>query len=284
MWKIFFRRIQWWRSEVEIRTGRRSNRRSKMAEKSRVTPPRGQHESLVPGVSSSWLRPDSDQSRIWCRARPWLLCDSLNELTYLCGTLTVWQSFFFFFFWSFRECCLTRQWQSTECDTWYMVQRKNFDVIKFSSLSAPTKTEELTAGSDDFVGAEREENLIRMIPTRASLRYNFDVILRFLVDRYRRTKLPKPDASQFVVPARLPKPVTGSGGVSSSRFDDDVPKSTAHEQRRSLGESRKLRLDSNRTAPTIWQEGQHGLHSLPQLIDWWEHTTGAVHDRNLPTS
>ena len=46
--------------------------------------------------------------------------------------------------------------------------------IKFSSLSAPTKIEELTAGSDEktsiFVGAEREENLIGMIPTRASLR------------------------------------------------------------------------------------------------------------------
>ena len=39
-------------------------------------------------------------------------------------------------------------------------------VIKFSSLSAPTKIEELTAGSV----AEREENLIGMIPTRASLR------------------------------------------------------------------------------------------------------------------
>ena len=34
--------------------------------------------------------------------------------------------------------------------------------IKFSSLSAPTK----------YVGAEREENLIGMIPTRASLRLN----------------------------------------------------------------------------------------------------------------
>ena len=45
-----------------------------------------------------------------------------------------------------------------------------------------------------------------------------DVILRFLVDRYRRTKPPKPDASQFVVPARLPKPVIGSGVLSSSRF------------------------------------------------------------------
>ena len=62
--KDFFRRIQWCRSEVEIRTGRRSNRQSKKAEKSRVTPPRGRHESLVPGVSSSRLRPDSDQSRI----------------------------------------------------------------------------------------------------------------------------------------------------------------------------------------------------------------------------
>ena len=54
-------------------------------------------------------------------------------------------------------------------------------------------------------------------------RKKFDVILRFLVDRYRRTKQPKPDASQFVVPARLPKPVIGSGGLSSSQFDDDVP-------------------------------------------------------------
>ena len=44
--KDFFRRIQWCRSEVEIRTERRSNRRSKMAEKSRVTTtPRGRHES-----------------------------------------------------------------------------------------------------------------------------------------------------------------------------------------------------------------------------------------------
>ena len=53
-------------------------------------------------------------------------------------------------------------------------------------------------------------------------RKKFDVILRLLVERYRRTKPPKPDASQFVVPARLPKPVIGSGGLSSSRFDVDV--------------------------------------------------------------
>ena len=60
-------------------------------------------------------------------------------------------------------------------------------------------------------------------------------------------------------------------------------KSTAHEQRRSRGESRKLRFGSNRTAPKIWPEGQHDLHSPPQPIDWREHTIGAVHDRNLPT-
>ena len=96
---------------------------------------------------------------------------------------------------------------------------KKIVSIKFSSLSAPTKIEELTAGSDEktqrspagnrtqglaktrkirktlgfdsrrgcavffrlnpavsssiFVGAEREENLIGMIPTRASLRRLF---------------------------------------------------------------------------------------------------------------
>ena len=148
-----------------------------MAEKSRVTTPCGRHESLVPGVSSSRLRPDSDQSRIWCRARPWLVCDSLKwaHLHLVPGSALwytdIWQSFFFFFFFC-RFVSLTRRWQSTECDTRYMVQRKKFDVI-----------------------------------------------LRFLVDRYRQTKPPKPDASQFVVPARLPKPAIGSGGLSSSRFD-----------------------------------------------------------------
>ena len=75
-----------------------------MAEKSRVTTPRGRHESLVPGVSSSRLRPDSDQSRIWCRARPWLVCYSLNELTWVSFVhvvhwhLTIFFFFFFFFF------------------------------------------------------------------------------------------------------------------------------------------------------------------------------------------
>ena len=59
----------------------------------------------VPGVSSSRLRPDSDQSRIWCRARPWFVCDSLNELTWVSFVvhwhLTIF-FFFFFFFLSFR--------------------------------------------------------------------------------------------------------------------------------------------------------------------------------------
>ena len=118
------------------------------------------------------LMPHSTVTRVWLTE--WA------HLGQLCGTLTsdnlLFFFFFFFFFLSFRGCCLTRQWQSTECDTRYMVHRKKFDVI-----------------------------------------------LRFLVDRYRRTKPPKPDASQFVVPARLPKPVIGSGGPSSSRFDDDVP-------------------------------------------------------------
>ena len=44
--------------------------------------------------------------------------------------------------------------------------------IKSSSLSAATKIEELTAGSDEkhssiFVGAEREENLIRNDPDKS---------------------------------------------------------------------------------------------------------------------
>ena len=93
-----------------------------MAEKSRVTTPRGRHESLVPGVSSSRLRPDSDQSRIWCRARPWLVCDSMNELTWV-SFVVHWHLTIFFFFFFF--CRFVRVvWQdsdSTECDTgtWY---------------------------------------------------------------------------------------------------------------------------------------------------------------------
>ena len=113
------------------------------------------------------LMPRSTVTRVWLTE--WAHLDQL------CGTLTS-DNFFFFFFCRFVSVVWQERWQSTECDTRYVVQRKKFDVI-----------------------------------------------LRFLVDRYRRTKPPKPDASQFVVPARLPKPATGSGGLSSSRFDDDVP-------------------------------------------------------------
>ena len=145
----------------------------------------GARRQQFAAASRFWLIPNlmprSTVTRVWLTE--WA------HLGQLCGTLPpwytdIWQSFsfflFFFFFLSFRECCLTRQWQSTECDARYMVQRKKFDVI------------------------------LRLLPW-------------VLVDRYRRTKPPKPDASLFVVPARLPKPVIGSGGLSSSRFDDDVP-------------------------------------------------------------
>ena len=198
---------------------------------------------MVPGVSSSRLRPDSDQSRIWCRARPWLVCDSLNELTWVSFARIVehWHltNFFFFFFWRFVSVVWQEQWQSTECDTRYVVQRKKFDVI-----------------------------------------------LRFLVDRYRRTKPPKPDASQFVVPARLPKPATGSGGLSSSRFDDDVPEVNCTWTASFSWRVKEAALwfesygSKNLTGGTTWSSLNH---SPPQPIDWREHTIGAVHDRNLTT-
>ena len=172
---MFFRRIQWWRSEVEIRTGRRSNRRSKWPKnlgwrRRAAGMSHGARRQQFAAASRFWsipnLMPRSTVTRVWLTE--WA------PLGQLCGTLT--SDIESFFFLSFRECCLTRQWQSTECHARYMVQRKKFDVI-----------------------------------------------LRLLVDRYRRTKPPKPNASQFVVPARLPKPIIGSGGLSSSRFDDDVP-------------------------------------------------------------
>ena len=195
---------------------------------------------MVPGVSSSRLRPDSDQSRICCCARPWLGCDSLNELTWVSFVVHWHLTIFFFFnfyFYSFRECCLTRQWQSTECDARYMVQRKKFDVT-----------------------------------------------LRLLVDRYRRTKPPKPDASQFVVPARLPKPVVGSGGLSSSRFDDDVPEVNCTWTASFSWRVKEAALwfeshgSKNLTGGTTWSS-----QSTSTDCSWREHTIGAVHDRNLPT-
>ena len=66
------------------------------------------------------LMPRSTVTRVWLTE--WA------HLGQLCGTLTS-DNLFFFFFLSFCECCLTRQWQNTECDTRYMVQRKKFDVI-----------------------------------------------------------------------------------------------------------------------------------------------------------
>ena len=83
---------------------------------------------MVPSVSSSRLRPDSDQSRIWCRARLWLVCDSLNELTGSPGSALwytdIWQSFFFFFFFFFVVSWVlfdksSDRVQSVTQDTWY---------------------------------------------------------------------------------------------------------------------------------------------------------------------
>ena len=199
-----------------------------MAEKSRVTTPRGRHESwcqasAVRGCVPILINPEFDAAldRDSCVTH-WMSSPG-SALWYTdISHLTIFFFFFFFFFLSFRECCLTRA--VTEYRVWHKVR-----------------------------GAAEEVRCYPEIPGC----------------RYRRTKPPKPDASQFVVPARLPKPVIGSGGLSSSQFDDDVPDvSTAHEQRRSRGESRKLRFGSNRTAPKIWQEGQHALHSPPQpMID-----------------
>ena len=156
--KDFFRRIQWWRSEVEIRTGRRSNRRLKWPEnlgwrRRAAGMSHWCQASAVCGCVPILINPEFDAAldRDLCVTH-WL--SSPGHMGQPLWYTDIWQ---FFFFLSFRECCLTRHWQPVECDTRYMVQRKKFDVI-----------------------------------------------LRFLVDRYRRTKPPKPDASQFVVPARLP--------------------------------------------------------------------------------
>ena len=176
----------------------------------------------------------------------WLMCDSLNELTWVSFVvhwqwhLTIFFFFFFFFlffvFWSFRECCLTRQWQSTECDTRYMVQRKKFDVILSFLLID--------------IGERSHPN-----PMHCSSLFQRDFQNRHKV--------------RVVFLLR---------GLTTM-----CQKSTAHEQRHSRGKSRKLRFGSNRTAPKFWQEGEHDLHNPPQPIDWREHTIGAVHDRNLPT-
>ena len=182
MKEFFFRRIQWWKSEVEIRTGRRSNRRSKMAEKSRVTTPHGRHESwcqasAVRGCVPILINPEFDAALDRdSGVTHWMSSPGSYQL---CGTLTSDNLFFFFFFFFVVSWVLF-----DKTVTEYTVWRK--------------------------VHGTAEE--VRCYPQT-----------RLLVDRYRRTKPPKPDASQFVVPAWLPKPVIGSGGLSSLRFDDDVP-------------------------------------------------------------
>ena len=75
-------------------------------------------------------------------------------------------------------------------------------LIKFSSLSAPTKIEELTAGSDE----KREENLIRMIPTRASLRLKQGLFAEFSCFTPRDCKRPqrnKPSSTRRSSPVAL---------------------------------------------------------------------------------
>ena len=78
------------------------------------------------------LMPRSTVTRVWLTE--WA------HLGQLCGTLT---SDNLFFFLSFRECCLTRRWQSTECDPRYMVQRKKFDVILRFLVDRRTKPPKL---------------------------------------------------------------------------------------------------------------------------------------------
>ena len=81
---------------------------------------------MVPGVSSSRLRPDSDQSRIWWRALPWHGCDSLNELTWVSFVVHVhWHLTIFFFFFFFFCRFVSVVWQDSDRvqsvtqDTWY---------------------------------------------------------------------------------------------------------------------------------------------------------------------
>ena len=97
---------------------------------------------MVPGVSSSRLRPDSDQSRIWCRARPWLVCDSLNELTWV-SFVVHWHLTIFFFNQLFSF--------SSDKD-----RRTDSRIRRKSTLS------EL-----------KEKSWLGMIPTRANLRIFF---------------------------------------------------------------------------------------------------------------
>ena len=130
IWKIFFRRIQWWRSEVEIRTGRRSNRRSKMAEKSRVTTPRGRHESwcqasAVRGRVPILINPefdaalDRDSGVTHCMSSPG------SALWYTHWHLTIFFFFFFFFFFCRFVSVVWQDSDRVQCDARYMVSGRS---------------------------------------------------------------------------------------------------------------------------------------------------------------
>ena len=95
---MFFRRIQWWRSEVEIRTGRRSTRRSKWPKnlgwrRRTAGMSHGARRQQFAAASRFWsipnLMPRSTVTRVW--HTEWA------HLGQLCGTLTSdIESFFFF--------------------------------------------------------------------------------------------------------------------------------------------------------------------------------------------
>ena len=140
---------------------------------------------MVPGISSSRLHPDSDQSRIWCRTRPWLGCDSLNELTgsalwYTCTD--IWQSFFFFFFFFFCRF-VSVVWQDSD---------------KVQSVTQGT----LYSGRSSMLSSDSR-----------------------LIDIGERSH-PNPMHRRLAVRCSSATSKTGntigSGGLSSSRFDDDV--------------------------------------------------------------
>ena len=229
---------------VKVR-GRNSNRKSvkqtvKNGRKSRVTTPRGRHESwcqasAVRGCVPILINPEFDAALDRDSGVTHWMSSPGSALWYT----DIWQSFFFFFFffvvsWVFWQD--SDRVQSVTQGTWYSGRS--------SMLS-----------SDSWlidIGERSHPNPMHRRPIRCSSATS----------------------------------KTGNGIGWSFFFAvwrRCCQKSTAHEQRRSRGESRKLRFGSNRTAPKIWQEGQHDLDSPPQPIDWREHTIGVVHDRNLPT-
>ena len=208
-----------------------------MAEKSRVTTPRGRHESwcqasAVRGCVPILINPEFDAALD--RDSEWA------HLGRLCGTR---QSFFFFFFFFLKEekeryerlekeKKQREKWGrlSGECEArrW---REKSKDRRKTGGKTKEKEEEEKTRGGqtrkNTFFLSFRECCVTRQWQSVTQVTWYSGRSSMLSSDSwliwYRRTKPPKPDASQFVVPARLPKPVIGSGGLSSSRFDDDVP-------------------------------------------------------------